>query len=492
MDSRLLSGIGAGPDSGSYTDLNRLNQLKVGKDRDGEANIRKVAQEFESLFLNEMLKSMRSANEALGDGNFMNSQTTKQYQDMYDQQLSVSLSKNAGGIGLADVLVRQLSKMKQGSRSNGENPFARVAENGAGRWPSNPSAQAGKALPMPEAGRDDSKLLNQRRLALPGKLAERMLAGIVPSASPAASQMQSLGQDSYLPAQSYPAASRRGFSTDGVDSQGSRRIAQPPLARGKSMFASADEFIATMLPMAQKAAERIGVDARYLVAQAALETGWGKSIIRQQDGGSSHNLFGIKTGSRWDGASARALTTEYEGGKAVKEVAAFRSYSSFEQSFHDYVSFLQGNDRYQNALDSAANPERFMQELQRAGYATDPQYGADRQTDADLPGRRRRRHAASGLSKEELTHVRPTLDRPVRPRHQPDLADHHRAQHHQRQDAGLQSPGCHPADPGPAVQRCRLHGLGQPDRRRAPPGQRLPHRPVAQRHQPEQRVERIP
>ncbi|MFS7066617.1 glucosaminidase domain-containing protein, partial [Escherichia coli] len=88
------------------------------------------------------------------------------------------------------------------------------------------------------------------------------------------------------------------------------------------MFASADEFIATMLPMAQKAAERIGVDARYLVAQAALETGWGKSIIRQQDGGSSHNLFGIKTGSRWDGASARALTTEYEGGKAVKEVAA--------------------------------------------------------------------------------------------------------------------------------------------------------------------------
>ncbi len=274
MDSRLLSGIGAGPDSGSYTDLNRLNQLKVGKDRDGEANIRKVAQEFESLFLNEMLKSMRSANEALGDGNFMNSQTTKQYQDMYDQQLSVSLSKNAGGIGLADVLVRQLSKMKQGSRGNGENPFARVAENGAGRWPSNPSAQAGKALPMPEAGRDDSKLLNQRRLALPGKLAERMLAGIVPSASPAASQMQSLGQDSYLPAQSYPAASRRGFSTDGVDSQGSRRIAQPPLARGKSMFASADEFIATMLPMAQKAAERIGVDARYLVAQAALETGW--------------------------------------------------------------------------------------------------------------------------------------------------------------------------------------------------------------------------
>ncbi|MDF5919634.1 flagellar assembly peptidoglycan hydrolase FlgJ [Pseudomonas aeruginosa] len=374
MDSRLLSGIGAGPDSGSYTDLNRLNQLKVGKDRDGEANILKVAQEFESLFLNEMLKSMRSANEALGDGNFMNSQTTKQYQDMYDQQLSVSLSKNAGGIGLADVLVRQLSKMKQGSRGNGENPFARVAENGAGRWPSNPSAQAGKALPMPEAGRDDSKLLNQRRLALPGKLAERMLAGIVPSrlagrqpdAEPGPGQLPAGAE---LPGGEPPRFLHRWRRQPGQPAH------RPAAAgQGKSMFASADEFIATMLPMAQKAAERIGVDARYLVAQAALETGWGKSIIRQQDGGSSHNLFGIKTGSRWDGASARALTTEYEGGKAVKEVAAFRSYSSFEQSFHDYVSFLQGNDRYQNALDSAANPERFVQELQRAGYATDPQY----------------------------------------------------------------------------------------------------------------------
>ena len=394
MDSRLLSGIGAGPDSGSYTDLNRLNQLKVGKDRDGEANIRKVAQEFESLFLNEMLKSMRSANEALGDGNFMNSQTTKQYQDMYDQQLSVSLSKNAGGIGLADVLVRQLSKMKQGSRGNGENPFARVAENGAGRWPSNPSAQAGKALPMPEAGRDDSKLLNQRRLALPGKLAERMLAGIVPSASPAASQMQSLGQDSYLPAQSYPAASRRGFSTDGVDSQGSRRIAQPPLARGKSMFASADEFIATMLPMAQKAAERIGVDARYLVAQAALETGWGKSIIRQQDGGSSHNLFGIKTGSRWDGASARAhhRIRRRQGGQGSRgvplllvvraELPRLRQLPPGQRPLPE----RPGQRRQPRALHAGTAARRL-----RHRSAVRPQGGADRQTDADLPGRRRRR-----------------------------------------------------------------------------------------------------
>ncbi|EXF45450.1 flagellar rod assembly protein/muramidase FlgJ [Pseudomonas sp. BAY1663] len=143
MDNRLASGRRA-LDSGSYTDLNRLNQLKVGKDRDGEENVRKVAQEFESLFLNEMLKSMRSATEVLAKDNPLNSQASKQYQDMYDQQLSVSLSKEGGGIGLADVLVRQLSKQTEAvTRSN---PFAQVAQTEARpgrasrRRPSSPCA----------------------------------------------------------------------------------------------------------------------------------------------------------------------------------------------------------------------------------------------------------------------------------------------------------------------------------------------------------------
>ncbi|PZR41024.1 MAG: flagellar assembly peptidoglycan hydrolase FlgJ, partial [Ectopseudomonas oleovorans] len=122
------------------------------------------------------------------------------------------------------------------------------------------------------------------------------------------------------------------------------------------------------------AAEKIGVDPRYLVAQAALETGWGKSIIRTRDGESSHNLFGIKTHNSWDGESARVLTTEYKGGKAVKEAASFRAYDSYAQSFDDYVSFLQNNGRYEKALSSTENPERFVKELQQAGYATDPNY----------------------------------------------------------------------------------------------------------------------
>ena len=110
MDMRK-SGMVSSSDSGSYSDLNRLNQLKVG-DKNSDANMRKVAQEFESLFLGEMLKSMRSATEALGQDNPLNTPAAKQYQEMYDQQLAVSMSREGGGIGLADVLMRQMSKNK--------------------------------------------------------------------------------------------------------------------------------------------------------------------------------------------------------------------------------------------------------------------------------------------------------------------------------------------------------------------------------------------
>lgn len=154
---------------------------------------------------------------------------------------------------------------------------------------------------------------------------------------------------------------------------GTATIMLDNLARTFDPLHSSGAYYGKLLPMAQGAADKIGVDAHYLVAQAALETGWGKSIIRQQDGTSSHNLFGIKAAD-WQGDSARVLTTEYVDGKQVKESASFRAYGSFEQSFNDYVSFLQNNDRYDNALDAAANPKRFVSELQRAGYATDPQY----------------------------------------------------------------------------------------------------------------------
>ncbi|MBD2837646.1 flagellar assembly peptidoglycan hydrolase FlgJ [Pseudomonas sp. JM0905a] len=358
MNAKFSAGLASSSkvDSGAYTDLNRLSQFKAGRDRDSEANIRKVAQEFESLFLNEMMKSMRQAGEAFAEGNYLNSNETKTYQDMHDQQLAVTLSKQ-GGVGLADVLTRQLSKT---NKSTGPNPFAQVQSGVQANWPVQGSKQVAKAEASGFAERDDSKLLNQRRLALPGKLSDRQAAGIVPSPEQVAGT--SLAGKDWTPAKTYAAPERESVGIEATK------------GTSKRVFASRNEFIETLLPMAEKAAERIGVDPRYLVAQAALETGWGKSIIREGDGTSSHNLFGIKAHKGWDGDSARTLTTEYKGGKAVKEAASFRSYNSFEQSFHDYVSFLQNNDRYDKALNSADNSEQFVRELQKAGYATDPQY----------------------------------------------------------------------------------------------------------------------
>jgi len=378
MDARLLNSGTTSGDSQAFTDLNRLAQLKTG-DKNSQGNIRKVAQEFESLFMNEMLKSMRSANEVFAKDNPMNSEAGKQYQDMYDQQLSVSLSRNGHGIGLADMLVKQMDKM-QGVRHTGDNPFAtaqtqtgatsQAQATGERQQAKSLWSSSGKPLPVPAAGRDDRAALNARRLALPGKLSDRQVAGISGAYTTAASdtQGQALSQDNWRQGKAYDALQDAGSAS--ADASSAKVSVKP----GKPMFASADDFVATMMPMAERAAKRIGVDPRYLVAQAALETGWGKKMIAQRDGSSSHNLFGVKSGSNWDGASARAVTSEYENGKQVKEVASFRAYNSFEQSFQDYVSFLQNNDRYQGALDSTSRPDKFMKELQRAGYATDPQY----------------------------------------------------------------------------------------------------------------------
>lgn len=369
MESRLQAGLlgasTAGPDTGAFTDLNRLNNLKVGGD--SQANIEKVAKEFESLFLNEMLKAMRAANAGFGEGNFMNSSESKTYQDMYDQQLSVSLSNNQNGIGLAEVLARQMAGMKSGS--DRPNPFAKAVTEvtDAAAVTGTAAVSGAQAVATTssktDGSRDDSALLNRRRLSLPSKLSDRLMAGITPSAD---SVGQPLAKQDWVAASAYAAPPDKGLSINGQESESA--------ASKKSVFSSPADFIATMMPMAEKAAAKIGVEARYLVAQAALETGWGKSIIRQQDGSTSHNLFGIKSHNSWGGDSAKVMTTEYENGVAVKEPASFRAYDSFAQSFDDYVSFLQNNGRYEGALNSTANPERFVQKLQQAGYATDPNY----------------------------------------------------------------------------------------------------------------------
>jgi flagellar protein FlgJ len=137
---------------------------------------------------------------------------------------------------------------------------------------------------------------------------------------------------------------------------------------------SPESFLGQLWPVAEEAAARLNLAPEALLAQAALETGWGRHVIRHRSGHSSHNLFGIKADARWDGDRIRVSTLEYREGVALQTRANFRAYASFEDSFADYVDFLQRNPRYREALAKTDDPKAYFAALQQAGYATDPAY----------------------------------------------------------------------------------------------------------------------
>lgn len=141
------------------------------------------------------------------------------------------------------------------------------------------------------------------------------------------------------------------------------------LADGLS-FSDRQNFIQTLWPHAQKAAQALGVSPKVLIAQAALETGWGKHFS------APHNLFGIKADRSWQGPTKLQSTLEYDGQAAFLDKADFRAYHSYEESFLDYVRFLRENPRYEQALAQASNEDAFLDGLAQAGYATDPQYAS--------------------------------------------------------------------------------------------------------------------
>ena len=138
--------------------------------------------------------------------------------------------------------------------------------------------------------------------------------------------------------------------------------------------AHVEQFVSRLLPAAQRASQASGVPAQLIMAQAALESGWGRREIRMQDGTTSFNVFGIKADKSWKGPVAEAATTEYVNGVSQKTKAVFRAYGSYDEAFADYAKFLTNNPRYANVL-ATENPAQAAHGLQRAGYATDPEYG---------------------------------------------------------------------------------------------------------------------
>ncbi|BCX88642.1 flagellar protein FlgJ [Methylomarinovum tepidoasis] len=176
-----------------------------------------------------------------------------------------------------------------------------------------------------------------------------------------------------------PAMPQPGISRQAVPAGGAKKAATPAPAAtptpepAPSRFESPQQFIAALRPKARKAAAALGVDPDLLLAQAALETGWGKRIIHHPDGRSSHNLFNIKAGRSWEGDRVQVNTLEYLDGVAVKKRAAFRAYDDYDQSFADYADLLR-QPRYRRALRHAGDPEKYLRALQESGYATDPNY----------------------------------------------------------------------------------------------------------------------
>ncbi len=285
-----------------YTDFNGLAKLKTDARNNSPEAIKEVAKQFESIFLNMVLKSMRQAK--LSDG-ILDSDQSEFYRDMYDQQLAIHLAGEPG-IGLAELIARQLSPDEDGVRQkmNAEDYLKRSVATAAGIRPAKPSD-----LQIQEA----------------------------------------------------------------TDEQAPQKVEKSNVSYA---ITSKQQFIEQLRPYAEQAAAELGVDSGILLAQAALETGWGKSVIKHSDGSSSFNLFNIKADKSWHGKQARKTTLEFEEGIGRKQMAAFRAYDSYQDSFEDYVNFIKTNPRYGNALRMTAKPERYMYELQQAGYATDPSYAS--------------------------------------------------------------------------------------------------------------------
>ncbi|MES2072907.1 MAG: flagellar assembly peptidoglycan hydrolase FlgJ [Pseudomonadota bacterium] len=279
-------------------DSKSLDGLKQSaKDNSPEA-LKAAAKQFEALYMNMMLKSMRQAS-ASQDSPF-ESEQTRMYTSMLDQQLSQTMANK--GVGLADALVRQLSN----------NAASKILQADGG---SADSSVNSKAI--------ESYLVNQKLSSLS-------------SQKPALTDI-------------------------------SGKSASSGLSHVK-------EFQNKLMEQAEIASQETGIPAKFMIGQAALESGWGKKEIKSLDGSASHNIFGMKAGKNWKGKTVDAVTTEYVNGVAHKKVEKFKAYDSYSDAFKDYAKLLTNNPRYENVIANAKDASSFAYGLQKAGYATDPQY----------------------------------------------------------------------------------------------------------------------
>lgn len=271
-------------------DSKGLDELKQSARNNSPEALKAAAKQFEAMYMNMMLKSMRQASAQDGP---MDNEQSRMYTSMLDQQLSQNMASR--GIGLADVLVRQMS-------NNAANQIL-------------------------QAGDDGQK--NQSNLH---------------------------AIDSYL---------------DHLKSERKSPELVKSIGSGSSQV---KDFQQKLAAHAEQASLETGIPAKFMLGQAALESGWGKHEIKALDGSASHNIFGVKASANWKGKTVEAVTTEYANGIAFRKVEKFKAYDSYSDAFKDYAKLLTKNPRYQEVIANAKDASSFAHGLQKAGYATDPQY----------------------------------------------------------------------------------------------------------------------
>ncbi|MGI2111699.1 flagellar assembly peptidoglycan hydrolase FlgJ [Shewanella frigidimarina] len=355
--------------SSNFLDLGGLDSLRVQAQKDEKGALKEAAKQFEGIFIQMLMKSMRDANAAFKSDNPMNSETTAFFEQMRDQQMSVDLS-NKGMLGLAEMMVQQLdpddspitpASVLRGNSDYKVNPSMFVA----------PATELDKntldiIAPKDQIAASHSVIANSDTAHSVIDSAESM--------RPMSAQLTNVLNGEQL------SSVLRGEQLASQAVQVGKVLPQTdfavPKAKGiaVSQFTSPEHFISVLYPHAEKAAKSLGTSAEVLIAQSALETGWGQKVVRRNDGTMSHNLFNIKADKRWQGDKTSVNTLEFEKGIAVQQKADFRMYDNLEQSFNDFVSFISQGDRYQDARKVASEPTQFIKALQKAGYATDPQY----------------------------------------------------------------------------------------------------------------------
>ncbi len=310
-----------------FLNFQQFGDLKLRAREDSDDAAAAVARQFEGLFVQQMLSAMRSASNI---DSTQHSSYMDFYQEMYDKQLAQSIA-GQDRLGVAKMIMQQIP-------GNGDE-----------------LAGAGNAAPSADMLATTAVA---RKAAIPA-------AAVVSDVEVGAGAAAEVGKNAAVKADA-------GVVLGKVVDDDFAELAQ--IEQASNRWQQPADFIADIWPEASAAARSLGVSPQLLVAQSALETGWGRHTMKFDDGRSSFNLFGIKAGPDWQGAALKRQSLEYRDGALYNQVSRFRAYNAPADSLNDYVDFIKSNPRYQQAVASAGNDQAYIRAIHDAGYATDPHY----------------------------------------------------------------------------------------------------------------------